>query len=437
MSSPAPIIETERPPAYAPPRPGTLADVSWFALHPERNFRVARIERGLQIQHRVTTGRRTRICTFAVGGTPRDFTEAAAAAVFDRAALAWLAGLGSSPIGEGDRTWFARRPERRVRLRPAEASELVDRPHGVWVTFVFRTSRGFGRLCVDERTLGREERSAAGLARLLSVRARALALGAITDAPVSYLPSPPPRVEPVLRYSGKTPNRIVEGRRDVVQARAAIRRLTGRPEKPERTRVKPAPNAANAMPPPVARPEPTPIPAPPPAPPPVPQPAPSPAASRPEAKRRYTRRALVAHDVMVQWPSFALDRLLPALREMQRLHGNEAVPEREALRLALGAHGMSAMGNKKQTALASLLCFGLLRQTPQDGYRISVLGLAVLRGDPLARREAAETPAVYRALLKHVGRAPSYDAFAAFCRPRENRLRNFSGVWAVYCATQA
>ena len=425
--------ETGIPPAFAPPRAGTSSDLAWFVLHPERLFRVARVGRSLQIQYRETTGRRTRICTFAVGGTPRDFTEAAAAAVFDRAALAWLAGLGSAPVSEADRAWFARRPESRVRLRPADPGEVVGRPHGAWATFVFRTSRGFGRLCVDERTLGREERSAAGLIRLLSVRARALALGAITDAPVLYLPSPPSRVEPVFRYSGKTPNRIVEGRRDVVQARAAIRRLTGRPEKPERTRVKVAPTVANAVPSPVARPEPIP------APPPVQQPAPLPAAvaSRPATKRPYTRRALVAHDVMVQWPSFALDRLLPALREMQRLHGNEAVPEREALRLALGAHGMSAMGNKKQTALASLLCFGLLRQTPQEGYQISVLGRAVLRGDPLALREAAETPAVYRALLRHVGRAPSYDAFAAFCRPRENRLRNFSGVWAVYCATQA
>lgn len=427
-SSPQPIA-TEVPPAFAPPRAGTSGDLAWFAAHPERAFRVARIGRGLQIQHRETVGRRIRVCTFAVGGTPRDFTEAAAAAVFDRAALAWLAGLGSAPIGAGDRAWFDRRPQVRIRLRPADPVEIEGRPHGVWVTLVFRTSRGFGRLCLDERTLGREERSAAGLMRLLCARARALALGAITDAPVSYLPSPPPRAEPVVRYSGKRPNRIVEGRRDVVQARAAIRRLTGRPDKLEQTRVKPATSVTVAQPSVVERParmieRATAV-------------LPSPARPRVEPKRTYVRRSLAPHDVEVQWPSFSLASLLPALREMDRLHGSDAISEREAMRLALGADGMSAMGSKKLTALASLLCFGLLRQTPQEGYQISLLGRAVLRGDQLALREAAETPAVYRALLRHVGRAPSYDAFAAFCRPRENRLRNFSGVWAVYCATQA
>ncbi len=185
-------------------------------------------------------------------GASPSLTEDEARGLFDGAALAWIASLGTLLASNEDVAWFARRPEAMVRLRPADAAEIAGRPSGVWVTFMFRDDAapyGLGRLCLDERTLGRDERSQAGLMRILRDRVRSLAAGEVLAAAPSYLPPPVVRKRYAPVKSGARAVPLHAGRKDVQQARAAIRRLTGRTEpKSQATLINPIPNAVEQVP---------------------------------------------------------------------------------------------------------------------------------------------------------------------------------------------
>jgi DNA-binding XRE family transcriptional regulator len=223
------------------PTPGSVLDHQWFHGHPHRAFAVFLSEGVAHVCHidRSTSGL---LCRFPSPGASLISTESEAAALFDTAAVEWIARLGTRPTAAADLAWFQRRPSMRARLRPADPAELIGRPAGVWVTLVYRTRRGFGHLCLDERTLGRGERSDAGLIKLLVTRCRALALGVVAEKRVDYLPALQNRPKYRTVKSGRSALPLTSGRKDVSQARAAIRRLTGRPEPV--ARAKPVPRMA-------------------------------------------------------------------------------------------------------------------------------------------------------------------------------------------------
>ncbi len=327
-----------------------------------------------------------------------DGDEAACAAAFAEAALAWLASRASSPTPEGDVSWFATRPGRSHRFRPSLPSEVAGRPQRRWATIVARHGEGLVRLCVDEATLPRSDRGEHDLAALLRARAVAMAVGVATgvgEAPPLPTVARPPRSVP----------------RDRV--RDALRHVpTGRPRgRPPTVGSGPSPNAAPKGDAALG----------------TKQPRAVPEASRVPARVPVPtglglvgtggawQEVLVARANDDAWPCMALPEALHVVRTLRDRHGRLPVRAHDARRACTEVAGVDGAAG-----MAALKAFGLVMTRADGTLSLTELAREALDEEPDRRwarataiLRAAASPSAYADLMSKARDTSVPDASAS------------------------
>ncbi len=343
---------------------------------------------------------------------PADIDEAGCASAFAEAAIRWLSGRSSSPAPEGDLSWFATRPERRHRIRPASPGEVEGRPDGRWATLVHRVGDDgrLLRLCLDEGTLPRGDRGEGGLAAILHARASALASGSVLGRAARPRPTTPSVSIPPRPALAPPPRSIEPAPTTVAVEPASNASPTPRPTPSMMPGAPPARALAWAPAPVVA----IPVVATPAAPSQAVPPRPG-ADGFDEAVRRvhsgkWSERTVARTSAQV-WPRLRLEASINLARSVLERHGRGPVRAHDARKICAVADGGDG-----GDGLAALRCFGLVKAGSDGMERLTPLAHDILDGAPdvaaAGRSKAAANPRIHGVLLAEVGAAPTVAAFS-------------------------
>ena len=344
-----------------------------------RKHRLVILDDGPAMVRRVALAGGDELVIIRVGSVPRDGGEDTCSAAFAAASVAWLASRSTSPLPPGDVEWFATRPGRRHRIRPALPAERGGRPEGQWSTIVALAHGRHLRLCLDEATLPRGDRGEDGLAAILSDRASALASGHALELSRHPVPRPAPASPTRPDRPAKPPASTVpvQGK---PPARAPVDAVTARP----------AATAARGV------------------------------------TERWKDKA-ESKPVPLPWPAMSLPAALDLARMLRTRYGRGPIRLYD-LKATFGEDAAAAK-------VAALKAFRLVSVGSDGMSRLTATGHDALDGCPIATASAALSPAPYRALADAFGHDATPEQVAASDVARDRSRAEALDLHAGFAAT--